>query len=146
MTDAVLWEALDWLMAELPGAVPQGVQVAEGWPGDDLAAETLMLGKADMGHEWRTAGNLATGKREDTTIECWLLVRLDGGTATDVRRRIAEISGAVDAWLRQDMEHVTMGGLATWSSWEPTEWMPGVSDSARDGALRCLFRFAALRK
>ena len=146
MTDAVLWDALDWLLAELPGAVPQGVQVAEGWPGDDLAAEVLLVGKADLAHEWRTAGNLSTGQREDTAIECHVLVRKDGGTATDVRRRVAEISGAVASWLRQDLDHATLGGLVTWCVWEPVEWMPGVSDSARDGALRCLLRFAALRK
>ena len=140
-TSTAVGTAIDYLLEELP-AVMSPVQVTEGYPGDDTENELVLIGGATMDQERPRSGRT---REESATLDVFLQVRNEGGTATEVRRRVIELSDRIGEFLSADMERISLGGMCGRSLWVPVSLIPQLGAAARIAILECNLRLENVR-
>lgn len=138
-SSSIVPAAIDYLLAELPTLLDlDDTQIAEGWPGNAVQREAIIIGSATSDQEWKTLG--AWRKSEDATVTVYITVHQPGQDATSVRQRAYELADVVDTWLRSSTETLTLGRRCVSTLWAPIRWEPAITDQGRAGILECELR------
>lgn len=135
-------ELVDWLLENLPPVLeeisrPSGreVEIHEGWPGDIIQCDTVVIGDHRIVQEEKQLRGQY--RKEDVVIEIEILTVRPGGTATEARAAAYEIADAINERMRENPSGITLDGAACWARFGFDEFRYGLTDRSRSGWLRC---------
>lgn len=108
------------------------VEVHEGWPGDVIGADTVVIGNHTSDQAERSLG--ARHRSEIITVDVEVLVIRD--TAGECRSAAYEIADALSAWARTTTG-LTVDGAVCQSRFQPVRYQAGLTAAGRSGWLHC---------
>lgn len=116
-----------FLADELPGFMDP-LQVAEGYPDDGAAAESLWVMDSVMDQIDAASPRLYTEETGHTNM--WLMVGLEGGTAAECRHLVTGHLRTLKAFVKANP---SLGGFVCPTAlMVPVGWTPGILKDAED--------------
>lgn len=143
MSGTATQQLVEWLIAELPAVLAdidrparRAVELHEGWPGDIVQCDTVVLGDHIITQDEKDLG--ARHRNELVAINIEIITVRPGGTPAEAREGAYEIYEAINTRMRIYPSGLTLGGAACQAQMEPTNFLYGIKDKSRSGLLRCV--------